>query len=144
MSSITFVIPGNPRGKGRHRTVRIGNKNIFRTPEETANYENLVKLFFRNAAASVGWRMVEPGIPLFVTIDVRFKAAKSMTRKKLDACGWWVTKTPDCDNIEKIILDALNGIAYYDDSQVAKQMCSKRYTVNEPTVMVKISTKETE
>ena len=27
---------------------------------------------------------------------------------------------PDCDNIAKAILDALNGVAYKDDSQVAE------------------------
>jgi Holliday junction resolvase RusA-like endonuclease len=29
-----------------------------------------------------------------------------------------VTKKPDADNIGKLVLDALNGVAYKDDSQV--------------------------
>lgn len=34
---------------------------------------------------------------------------------------------PDCDNIAKAILDALNGIAYKDDSQVAELVVKKRF-----------------
>ena len=32
------------------------------------------------------------------------------------------------DNIVKCILDALNGIAYYDDSQVVYVRCKKNYS----------------
>ena len=34
---------------------------------------------------------------------------------------------PDCDNIIKIVLDALNGVAYYDDKQVVCVSCNKYY-----------------
>ncbi len=39
----------------------------------------------------------------------------------------YVPKKPDCDNIAKIILDALNGLAYDDDAQVVKLYVEKRY-----------------
>ena len=38
------------------------------------------------------------------------------------------TKKPDIDNVEKIILDALNGIAYDDDKQVVEEASSKLYS----------------
>lgn len=34
---------------------------------------------------------------------------------------------PDCDNVAKAILDALNGIAYKDDSQVTELIVKKRF-----------------
>lgn len=37
-------------------------------------------------------------------------------------------KKPDCDNIAKIILDALNKIAYKDDSQVIELSVKKLYS----------------
>ncbi len=37
------------------------------------------------------------------------------------------TKKPDFDNIQKIICDALNGVAYYDDSQIVKADIEKVY-----------------
>ena len=38
------------------------------------------------------------------------------------------TKKPDIDNIMKAVLDALNGVAYYDDSQVCKVNFMKMYS----------------
>ena len=50
--------------------------------------------------------------------------------------GAFYTKKPDCDNIAKIILDALNGIAYDDDSQVAMLNVVKLYDADETMVKV--------
>ena len=36
-------------------------------------------------------------------------------------------KKPDSDNIAKAILDALNGVAYYDDSQIVELTIKKEY-----------------
>jgi Holliday junction resolvase RusA-like endonuclease len=42
-------------------------------------------------------------------------------------CEIYPTKKPDADNIAKVILDALNGIAYRDDTQVVDLTVSMRY-----------------
>ena len=39
-------------------------------------------------------------------------------------------KQPDIDNIMKIVLDALNGVAYHDDSQICKVNFMKMYSEN--------------
>lgn len=36
------------------------------------------------------------------------------------------TSKPDCDNIEKAVLDGLNKIAFKDDAQVSDLSCKKR------------------
>lgn len=46
-----------------------------------------------------------------------------------------ITK-PDWDNVGKIVSDALNGIAYRDDSQIVDARVVKRYSDNP---MVKVS-----
>lgn len=43
------------------------------------------------------------------------------------------TKKPDWDNIGKIICDALNGIAYADDSQIVLGQMVKKYSDNPRT-----------
>jgi Holliday junction resolvase RusA-like endonuclease len=48
------------------------------------------------------------------------------------------TKKPDADNIAKIILDALNGVAYTDDTQVINLLVQKRYG-EAPEVKVEIT-----
>ena len=46
-------------------------------------------------------------------------------------------KKPDVDNVAKIILDALNKEAYYDDAQVVDFQLRKFYSDN-PRVVVTI------
>ena len=51
----------------------------------------------------------------------------------------YYTKKPDVDNINKIILDALNKIAYEDDSQVCKVTVEKKYCEdNNPKVKINL------
>ena len=47
------------------------------------------------------------------------------------------TKKPDIDNIMKVVLDALNGVAYFDDKQVCKVNFIKMYS-EEPRLKILI------
>ena len=40
----------------------------------------------------------------------------------------WPAKKPDSDNIAKVVLDALNGIAYHDDTQIVMVVAKKVYS----------------
>jgi Holliday junction resolvase RusA-like endonuclease len=51
------------------------------------------------------------------------------------------TTRPDSDNVIKIILDALNGVAFHDDAQVCKILFEKKYG-EIPKVCVKIKNLE--
>ncbi len=44
-------------------------------------------------------------------------------------------KKPDCDNIMKIICDALNGFAYKDDAQIVLAQIGKEYAEDGRTVV---------
>lgn len=48
----------------------------------------------------------------------RLKAARSHARA-------WKTTRPDLDNLEKAVMDALSGVAYVDDRQVAVKQTAK-------------------
>jgi len=52
----------------------------------------------------------------------QFQTPKSWSKKKTEAAleRGYHTQKPDADNLEKGIKDALNGIAYIDDAQVAE------------------------
>lgn len=128
-----FEILGKPQGKARARTVR-GHSY---TPENTVLYENHVKQSF---LASVKKRWFE-GQPLEVSIAAFFPIVKSASKrdKTLMAEGkLFPTKKPDADNIAKVICDALNGVAYCDDTQIVKLTVRKLYTEKEPKVIVYI------
>jgi Holliday junction resolvase RusA-like endonuclease len=41
----------------------------------------------------------------------------------------WVTKTPDCDKLQRSTNDALTGVIWVDDSQVVATLSQKRFTM---------------
>ena len=42
---------------------------------------------------------------------------------------------PDIDNVVKVVMIALNGVAYHDDKQVVRQYAEKRYIDGEPYIL---------
>lgn len=138
MKTVKFIVPGAPKGKARARTVRGRGGNSFSyTPEQTVLYENLIKCCYRQEANSM---IFNDGQPLKVTIIAYYPIVKSTSKKKkqqmLDDL-MFPTKKPDIDNIAKSILDALNKLAYRDDTQVVTLHMEKHYA-DEPRVEVGI------
>ena len=76
-----------------------------------------------------------------MTIIAYYEIPKSTTkkdRKRIEALDLHPTKKPDADNIAKTICDALNDLAYHDDSQIVMLMVMKRYTLGGPYALVSI------
>lgn len=81
--------------------------------------------------------------PVFIAITAYHpipKSANKADRAAMESNARLPMRKPDADNIGKIILDALNGVAYKDDSQVVGLLVLKRY--GEPRVEVNIMGKE--
>ena len=134
--SVEFSVPGRPRGKERPRTVRIGGHITTYTPKQTVEYENLVRARYKESAGDI---YLENSIR--ADIEAIYPIPKSATKKeKAGMLSGEIpcTKKPDCDNIGKIILDALNKTAYDDASQACKLFVEKSYG-EEPQVKVKLS-----
>lgn len=124
MMTCDFVVEGKPVGKGRPRFKRVGNFVQTYTPANTAEYEKLVRLKFKNAGGVITENPVKVEIVAFFTPP---KSTKKRDRIEMLANRILPVKKPDCDNIAKIVLDALNKIAYKDDAQVAELSVKKRY-----------------
>lgn len=125
MKKLFFFIPGKVVGKERPKfSTRRG---FAYTPEKTANYEALVKLAYRE---TYGSHMVQEGVPLKVEILAVFPIPMSESKKRaalMRAGTIRPCKKPDVDNIAKSICDALNHVAYKDDSQITELYITKRY-----------------
>lgn len=131
-----LTIPGEPKGKGRPRFTKQGRTY---TPDSTANYENLVKVMFMQKYSDT--QPIPQGIPLEAHITAFFPIPKSTSKSRaadMERGFELPTKKPDTDNIAKIILDSLNGIAYHDDAQIVRLTVVKSYS-REPRVTVEIS-----
>lgn len=137
MSYITFTVPGEPRGKGRARFSKAGGFVKPYTPEETASYENLLKLEYQRKYP----REFAPKEKyLRMTIAAYFGIPKSISKKRraLMLSGAVLPiKKPDADNIAKIVCDSLNSVAYHDDTQIIDLTVTRRYA-ERPRVEVSI------
>ena len=129
---IKLTIPGEPCAKQRPRTTKQGHTY---TPQKTVNYETLVRELY----ILQNFRQQLEG-ELVMTVRAYFTIPKSASKKKAaDMAGGRIrpTKRPDWDNVGKIISDALNGLAYHDDSQIVTATVEKWYSA-EPRVEVEI------
>lgn len=117
----TFTVPGNPFGKQRPR-FNAKMKRTF-TPKETTSYEERVRSAYLRTLApggNVSVSDLRPTVrPVRLDIIAYVPIAASVSKRARAAMlGAPCLKTPDYDNIGKIIGDALNGIAWADDKQV--------------------------
>lgn len=129
---VKFTIPGKPKAKQRPRVTRTG---IAYTPKETVQYENLAKLMYVTVASGK-----EFDGNVLANITAYFPIPKGTPKKTVKGMlegNIRPAKKPDTDNIAKIILDSLNGLAYHDDSQVVELRISKLYA-EEPRVEVEL------
>ena len=125
-----FSVPGSPFGKQRPRVVRNGGFSRTYTPKETVNYENLVKIMFREATKG---KRFKDGAILDVRIIAYYGIPVSTSKKKRKQMidrEIRPTKKPDADNIAKAVCDSLNEVAYHDDSAIVDIQVRKFYSEN--------------
>lgn len=119
---VTFIIEGEPQGKGRHRTTKTGHTY---TPQKTLLYENWIKTCY---LSRVGEKKLEG--PIRATIEAYYTIPKSKSKNVKAQMAKNIirpVKKPDLDNIAKAVLDSLNGVAYKDDSQIVELSMNKYY-----------------
>lgn len=136
MRRITFTVPGQPKGKQRPKVTMQGNFAHAYTPKETTNYENYVKVMFqicKDKAFLDG--AIRAEIIAYFPIP---KSTSKKSRALMLSGDIKYTKKIDCDNLAKIVLDSLNGIAYKDDAQVYELSVKKLYS-EEPKVVVTLT-----
>lgn len=137
MKTVEFIIPGNPKGKGRPRVVSRGGFSKAYTPKDTAMYENLVRVEYELQTKRYRF---DDDTALEMVIDAYYEIPKSTSKKKKEMMlsgAIRPKKKPDADNCIKIIADSLNNVAYRDDTQIVDCRCRKYYS-DEPRVEVTI------
>lgn len=111
---------------GKQRPRYSSKTGRMYTPTKTSSFEEKVKWEFKskyNVKTELSTK------PFKAKITAIFEPPKSISKKKKDELLSKVDyiKKPDADNIAKIILDSLNGLAYKDDSQVSALLVLKDY-----------------
>lgn len=107
----------------RKERPRFGRGGAY-TPAKTKAFEQAVAF---TARATMGPQPLIEGT-CEVDIYATFKPPKSWSRKKTEyVMGLPYTSRTDADNQIKAVCDALNGIVYNDDRQVADVKITRRY-----------------
>lgn len=129
-----FEVPGKITGKGRPRVNT--STAIAYTPVKTKEYEELIKQYF-----IIKYRAIKPlEGRLSVTIKAHFSIPKNTNKSNTEEMlnnKISPVKKPDIDNIAKIVLDALNKLAFKDDNQITKLNVEKIYS-EEEKISIKI------
>ena len=124
---ISFTVPGTPVAKARARATMVAGRARMYTPAKTASYEGKVAYLGKQAMGAL-----EPlNGPVSLTVECFFAYPSSWSKKRIAANlikREWVTKTPDGDNCLKAVSDALNGVCWRDDCQVARAVVTKMYS----------------
>lgn len=123
---LAFRMDGLPRGQGRpNATARGGFVTVYKAAKDRV-YEKSVALV---AKAAMGVREPYEG-PLVLSLRFRLPIPKSATKaaRALMASGQVApTVKPDLSNALKAIEDAMNGVVYVDDVQIARGIQEKIY-----------------
>ena len=139
---VTISLLGQPQGKGRARSFLYRKKATGKltighhTPELTATYEGMI----RTAAMQELSNRQAFDEPVEFTLRAIFPVPASWSeRKRQRAITGEIKpgKKPDLSNVLKAWEDALNGVAYRDNSLICRMTLDKRYGP-QPLVVVTI------
>ena len=129
MQELKFEVPGSPIGQGRPKFSTINGHAKAYDPEKSRNYKAYVKLLATQAMKEQGFTMIDG--PCCLDIMAFFEVPKSKSKKFKERALLGLerpTKKPDIDNIVKALQDALNGLAYKDDSSIVYLSVAKCYS----------------
>ena len=119
------IVYGEPKGKARPRTVTVNGFVQTFTPKTTRDYEAQIRKEYRRQKGKK-W---SKEYPLKLIVDAYCRIPKYYTKLNRQMAiegSKRPIKVPDLDNIIKIVLDALNKVAYEDDCQVV-EIKSKKF-----------------
>lgn len=125
-----LTLRGNQRGQGRPRAaIRGKGKNAFVTmytdPKDAKAQQNIRAQVAAQWGSRPAW-----DDDVSISVNFYFHHPKSTPKWKVEAARQGLyrpTKKPDIDNLLKLLLDAMNGVVFLDDSQVTRVSVEKAF-----------------
>lgn len=128
VDEVKFVVVGNIIGKGRPKFRRVGEYTQTYTPKRTAEYENLIRMEYESQIGHGVFFEKDKTLGMSIEIykaipkNVSAKHRKMMLEREIRP-----GKRPDIDNCIKVVCDALNKVAFHDDSQIVGLVVESAY-----------------
>ena len=118
---------GTPVAAARPRVLKSG----FTFDPKSKEKQDARKMLFSQ------WRDGPTRNPVSLDISFEMPIPRSLSKKKQEALiGQPHISKPDCDNLAKFVLDAMNKIIYEDDSHVFELHVKKIYSEDPKTIIV--------
>jgi len=138
---IEFEVLGNPQALKRHRTYTKGKGGrplpfpIKVDPSENDKADFLALAYEHTPNVPLKG-------PLYLRVVCEFPRPKSHYRtgkfknQLKPHVPFWHTTRPDADNLLKFVADALDGVFFVDDNQIADCHIMKRYSETPKTIVI--------
>ena len=129
MRTQEIFFPFDPVAKGRPKFTRTGHAY---TPKKTSDYEKAIRDYYQEEGGELFVGPIEVKLVFQMPVP---KGYPKRAIKQIEEGSLKHTKRPDLDNMAKAILDALNEVAFTDDSHITKLTLVKRYSFFPGTTM---------
>jgi Holliday junction resolvase RusA-like endonuclease len=128
MDHVDFFAPGIPSTKGSARAFVVNGRAIV--TNDAGKKAKAWASIVAGAASEAMGSLTPFGCAVDVTVVFFLPRPKAHSRSngelKADAPRW-SPKKPDADKLARCALDALTGVVFVDDSQIARLLVEKRY-----------------
>jgi Holliday junction resolvase RusA-like endonuclease len=132
MREYVFEVEGEVVGKGRPRFTQAGR--VY-TPMRTRLYEKQI----RRAFIERGGKMLDGPVHIDIEVIAGIQHSASKAAKKMRLAGQELSiRKPDIDNVQKIVQDALVGLAFQDDVNVLSVRMIKGRYEEAPRLIVRV------
>lgn len=121
---ITITVEGIPAPQGSKTAYKRGGRIVLvETSKKLAPWRNTVANTTATQMKQQHATTIPTGVPVKLDLLFTLTPPKSARKNTRD----YVVRRPDLDKLIRAVNDALTGIAYADDNQVAVIHTSKRY-----------------
>lgn len=146
MNPLRVWIPGTPVPQGSMRAFAFKRKNgklgasVTSDNKRTMPWRDTVKAHVNNAMRDAGIAFAPRGVPVTVSACFYFErpadhygTGKNAGKLKASAPRSMIVKKADIDKLLRAVLDALTGVAYFDDCQVNDVRALRSYVAETHT-----------
>jgi len=130
----TLFFEGPPIPKGRPRYCQRGGRVFAYTPKKTQEAE----VSIREKAKVDLYPLSEAPFEGRICVDLAFRMPIPKSLRKKVSAGDPHVKRPDLDNLIKLVIDALTGVAWKDDAMICIMSAEKTYS-HDPMTIVNIT-----
>jgi Holliday junction resolvase RusA-like endonuclease len=132
--NLTFNIRPIP-----HQSVRFGKQGYSYTPKRVVDYKkNIVTLTKKQLPKN--FDMIKSGTPITIEyLHYIFKHPSNFSKKKREVFTFRTARPDLTDNINKALMDALEGVIFEKDENIVHVKDLKKYYGPEDMIKIKLS-----